>query len=118
MTYPNTQGDLQFARSVEQSLVEQLQASALKDDTQVIASVGDLHVRIAAAEALLAWAERSPAAAIEARLAAAEAAQRAGELQLTLTGRALPRPVVDAPALALAQVRRLGDHYLNGVSPS
>ena len=115
MAYPTTLADLQFARNAQQALVEHLQAGPLKDDTLAIASVGDLEVRIAAAEALLAWVERSPAAAIEAYLAAAEAAQRASELYVELSGRSLSRPVVEGQALTLAHLRRrLGDHYLNG----
>lgn len=115
MAYPTTQADLQFARNAQQSLVEYLQAGPLKDDTLTIAGVGDLEVRIAAAEALLAWAERSPAAILEAHLAAAEAAQRASELYVELSGRSLSRPVVEGQALPLAHLRRrLGDHYLNG----
>ncbi|MDD2055795.1 hypothetical protein NPS46_24890 [Pseudomonas putida] len=114
MTYPITQADLQFAHNARQALVEHLQAGPLHDDTLAIAGVGDLEVRIAAAEALLAWAERSPAAQIEARLAAAHAAQRAGELLLEFTGQTLLRPTVEGQVLPLAHLRRrLGDHYLN-----
>lgn len=115
MSYPITQADLQFARTAQQALVEHLQAGPLHNDTLAIAGVGDLEVRLAAAEALLAWAERSPAASIEARLAAAEAAQRASELLLEFTGLTLARPTVDGQAQPLAHLRRqLGDHYLNG----
>jgi hypothetical protein len=110
-----TQADLHFARGARQALIEHLRAGPLQNDTLAIASVGDLEVRIAAAEALLAWAEHSPAAAIEARLAAAEAARRAGELHVELGGRQLPRPAVEGQVPPLAHLRRrLGDHYLNG----
>lgn len=116
MTDSTTEVDLQFARNARQALAEHLHAGPLKNDTLAIAGVGDLEVRIAAAEALLAWADGSPAARIEAHLAAAEAAQRAAELQVEWSGRPLARPVAEVQGVPLAHLRRnLGNHYLNGV---
>lgn len=117
MSHTHTQADLLFARNAQNALVEHLQAGPWKDDTLTIASVGDLEVRIAAADALLARAERSPTAAAEARLAAAEAAHRANELHVDLTGRQVPRGLVEGEVVPLSQLRRrLGDYYLNGVA--
>lgn len=118
MPHSTSRADLQFAENALRALVEHLQAGTLKDDSLAIAAVGDLEVRIAAAQALLEWAERSPAAAIEARLAAAEAAHRGNELHLEWSGRVLDRPSVEGQSVPLAHLRRrLGDHYLNGVAP-
>ena len=109
--------DLQFAENTLRALVEHLQAGPLKNDSLAIAAVGDLEVRIAAAQALQDWAEHSPAAAIEARLAAAEAAQRGSELHLEWSGRALHRPSAEGRNEPPAHWRRrLGDHYLNGAA--
>ncbi|WP_065757708.1 hypothetical protein [Pseudomonas defluvii] len=117
MSHAHTLADLGFAQNVQRALVEHLQGSPLTDDTLTIASIGDLAVRIAAADALLAQAGRSSVEAASARLAAAEAAQRASELQVELTGRQTPRPSIEGDAVPLSQLRRrLGDHYLNGVA--
>ena len=117
MPNSTSRADLQFAENALRALVEHLQAGPLKDDSLAIAAVGDLEVRVAAAQALLEWAERSPAAAIEARLAAAEAAQRGSELHLEWSGRALHRPSAEGQPVPPAHLRRrLGDHYLNGAA--
>lgn len=117
MPHSTTRADLQFAENALRALVEHLQAGPLKDDSLAIAAVGDLEVRVAAAQALLDWAEDSPAAAIEARLAATEAAQRGSELHLEWSGRALLRPSAEGRNAPPAHLRRrLGDHYLNGAA--
>ena len=117
MPHSTTRADLQFAENALRALVEHLQAGQLKDDSLAIAAVGDLEVRVAAAQALLDWAEDSPAAAIEARLAATEAAQRGSELHLEWSGRVLLRRSAEGQTVPPAHLRRrLGDHYLNGAA--
>ncbi|TBU87166.1 hypothetical protein [Phytopseudomonas dryadis] len=119
MSDSHTLGDLLFARDALAALVEQLRAEALGEDALAIASVGRLQIRIDAADALLARAGRSSAAAVEARLAAAEAARLASELQVELLGQSLPRPSPAARETPLQHQRRqLGDHYLNGTAPA
>lgn len=117
MSDSHTLGDLVFARNALSALVEQLRADARTDDALVIASVGQVQIHIDAADALLARAGRSASARVEARLAAAEAARLASDLQVELSGQTLPRPTVAADEAPLHQQRRqLGDHYLNGTS--
>lgn len=119
MSHSHSQGrsDLAHARHVEVALLEYLRGQSARHEALVIAAVGDLRIRIDAADALLERADASQSAAIAFRLAAAEAARVAGQVYFELAGRSLPRPLPDSaePAL-LTQRRLLGDHYLNGAA--
>jgi hypothetical protein len=119
MSNVHSQGrsDLAHARHVEAALLEYLRGQSARHEALVIAAVGELRIRIDAADALLDRADQSQSAAIAFRLAAAEAARLSGHLYFELAGRSLPRPVPDnaEPAL-LTQRRLLGDHYLNGAA--
>ncbi|WP_437880475.1 hypothetical protein [Pseudomonas sp. LRF_L74] len=115
MSQAHTLADLVFARNTQSSLVEYLKSEARHDDPLVIAAIGDLQVRIDAADALLQRVARAPGAPVEARLASAEAARLASELHTELTGRQAARPLVEEQEAPLfSQRRALGDHYLNG----
>jgi hypothetical protein len=119
MSNSHSQGrsDLAHARHVEAALLDYLRGQSARHEALVVATVGDLRIRIDAANALLERANTSQSTAIAFRLAAAEAARVAGHAYFELAGRSLPRPLPDAaePAL-LTQRRLLGDHYLNGAA--
>ncbi|WP_277963655.1 hypothetical protein [Pseudomonas sp. RIT-To-2] len=104
--------DLLVARDAAASLAQHVKAIDLNQDPLVIAAIGDLQVRIEAAEALLQGvAEGSPTVVLQARLAARHAQARARELHLDLTGRVIDAGLPDEPLSTL--LRRLGDHHLN-----
>ncbi|WP_335944145.1 hypothetical protein [Pseudomonas sp. G166] len=109
--------DLAHARHTEAALIDYLRGQSARHEALVIAAVGELRIRIDAADALLEYADESQSAAIAFRLAAAEAARLSGHVYFELAGRSLPRPSPDnaEPAL-LTQRRLLGDHYLNGAA--
>lgn len=119
MSHSHSQGrsDLVHARHVEAALLDYLRGQSARHEALVVAAVGDLRIRIDAADALLERANASQSSAIAFRLAAAEAARVGAHLFFELAGRSLPRPLPDAaePAL-LTQRRLLGDHYLNGAA--
>ncbi|SFW21196.1 MULTISPECIES: hypothetical protein [Pseudomonas] len=109
--------DLAHARHVEVALIDYLRAQSARHEALVIAAVGELRIRIDAADALLEYADESQSAAIAFRLAAAEAARLAGDVYFELAGRSLPRPLPGSAEPALLNQRRLlGDHYLNGAA--
>jgi hypothetical protein len=109
--------DLAHARHVEAALLDYLRAQSARHEAQLIAAVGELRIRIDAADALLESADESQSAAIAFRLAAAEAARLSGHVYFELAGRNLPRPLPDNPEPALLTQRRLlGDHFLNGAA--
>lgn len=109
--------DLAHARHVEAALLDYLRAKSARHEALVIAAVGELRIRIDAADALLESADESQSAAIAFRLAAAEAARLSGHVYFELAGRNLPRPLPDNPEPALLTQRRLlGDHFLNGAA--
>jgi len=119
-THSHLQPDLTYARNTLAALVAYLRVQPAKDDALVIASIGDLQIRIDAADALAQRisGENAPAhAIIEARLAAAHAARLASTLHGELTGSDLPRQLSTEPETPLlTQRRQLGDYYLNGVA--
>ncbi|SDI71023.1 hypothetical protein [Pseudomonas panipatensis] len=114
-THAQGRADLAHARATEQVLIDYLSGQPSRHEPLVIAAVGELRIRIDAADALLAQVEETPAAAIAFRLAAAEAARLAERLAVELAGRSAPRPLPAAGEPPLLNLRRqLGDHYLNG----
>ncbi|MBB3105038.1 hypothetical protein [Azomonas macrocytogenes] len=118
-THSHSQPDLAYARNTLTALVEYLRTQPSRNDALVIASIGELQVRINAAESLQQRAGTSATAAIEARLAAVEAARLGSELQRRLTGNDLPhQPAGEPEPLLFEQQRKLGDHYLNAVAIS
>ncbi|OLU17179.1 hypothetical protein BVH01_11555 [Pseudomonas sp. PA1(2017)] len=119
MSTPHSQGqgDLAHARYAEASLLDYLRGQSARHEALVIAAVGELRIRIDAADALLEHAGTSQSAAIVFRLAAAEAARLAAQTHFELVGSSLPRPQPDSAEPALPTQRRLlGDHYLNGAA--
>ncbi|SCW29154.1 MULTISPECIES: hypothetical protein [unclassified Pseudomonas] len=109
--------DLAHARHVEVALIDYLRAQSARHEALVIAAVGELRIRIDAADALLEYADESQSAAIAFRLAAAEAVRLAGDVYFELAGRSLPRPLPHSAEPVLPTQRRLlGDHYLNGAA--
>lgn len=116
-THSQGRGDLAYARHVEVSLLDYLRGQSARHEALVIAAVGELRIRIDAADALLERAGASQSAAIAFRLAAAEAARLAGQTHFELASSSLPRPQPDSAEPALSTQRRLlGDHYLNGAA--
>lgn len=119
ISHAQGRGDLAHARHVEASLLDYLRGQSARHEALVIAAVGDLRIRIDAADALRARTDDSPAAAIAFRLAAAEAVRLAGQTHLELVGHGLPAPAPSEAEPALPTQRRLlGDHYLNGAAPA
>ncbi|KAB0562444.1 hypothetical protein F7R03_27980, partial [Pseudomonas palleroniana] len=56
--------DLAHARHVEAALLDYLRAQSARHEALVIAAVGELRIRIDAADALLEYADESQSAAI------------------------------------------------------
>ncbi|HEJ1053878.1 TPA: hypothetical protein SLP05_001408 [Pseudomonas putida] len=116
-THSQGRGDLAHARHVEAALLDYLRGQSARHEALVIAAVGELRIRIDAADALLARADASQSATIAFRLGAAEAARLAAQTHFELVGSSLPRPQPGSAEPALPTQRRLlGDHYLNGAA--
>ncbi|MDR6236912.1 hypothetical protein [Pseudomonas oryzihabitans] len=107
-----TQAELTFAEQVFEQLRQALPKSSRARDPLVIAAVGELQVRLAAARALqrASAADDGPVRQIQARLAADSARQLAAELQREwLGGAPSQRPLGAAPR---DLKRLLGEHHL------
>lgn len=63
-THSQGRGDLAHARHVEAALLDYLRGQSARHEALVIAAVGELRIRIDAADALLARADASQSAAI------------------------------------------------------
>lgn len=106
MSESHAQADLAHARGAADQLAAEVKCSGLNLDPLVIAAVGDLHVRLDAAQAL----QQEAADGLAARLAAAHALAQARELHVELTGQSLP---ISAPGERPSHLRRvLGEQYL------
>ena len=109
---PAIHAELAFADQVLADLREALPLDARARDPLVIAAVGDLQVRLAAARALQRphRSEDAPIRQIQARLAADHARQLAAELKREwLTDAPAPRQ----PGPSVRDLRRLlGEHHL------
>ncbi|KUM43625.1 hypothetical protein [Pseudomonas sp. EpS/L25] len=107
-----THAELTFAEGILAQLRAQLPQDSRARDPLVIAAVGDLQVRLAAARALTrdSTADHEPLRQIQARLAADHARQLADELQREwLAGAPAPR---QAGPTARDLRRLLGEHHL------
>ncbi|WP_312934328.1 hypothetical protein [Pseudomonas sp.] len=115
ITHAQGRSDLAHARHIEAALLDYLRGQSARHEALVIAAVGELRIRIDAADALQARADDSQPAAITFRLAAAEAARVATQTHFELAGHSLAQPVAGQAEPPLPTQRRLlGDHYLNG----
>lgn len=107
-----TREELAFAEQILQQLRHELPKDSRAQDPLVIAAVGDLQVRLAAARALqrASAAEDGPVRQIQARLAADSARQLAADLQREwLAETAVHRSSGPAPR---DLKRLLGEHHL------
>jgi len=107
-----THTELTFAERILAALRQELPRHPQARDPLVVAAVGDLQVRLAAARALqrASATEDGPVRQIQARLAADSARQLADELQREwLDGTPAPRSPGPAPR---ALKRLLGEHHL------
>lgn len=108
-----TQEELTFAEQVFQQLRQTLPAAARARDPLVIAAVGDLQVRLAAARALqrASAGEDGPVRQIQARLAADSARQLAADLQREWLADSAVQQRASGPAPRDLK-RLLGEHHL------
>ncbi|MDT3718197.1 hypothetical protein [Pseudomonas oryzihabitans] len=107
-----TREELAFAEQILQQLRDELPKDARAQDPLVIAAVGDLQVRLAAARALqrTSPAEDEPVRQIQVRLAADSARQLAADLQREwLAATVVHRSAGPAPR---DLKRLLGEHHL------
>ncbi|GAC1037718.1 hypothetical protein thsps117_24750 [Pseudomonas sp. No.117] len=107
-----TQAELTFAEQVFEQLRQALPKASRARDPLVIAAVGDLQVRLAAARALqrASAADDGPVRQIQARLAADSARQLAADLQREwLSDTVVQRSSGPAPR---DLKRLLGEHHL------
>lgn len=109
---PVTHEELTFAEHLLQQLRHELPKDSRAQDPLVIAAVGDLQVRLAAARALqrASAAEDGPVRQIQARLAADSARQLAADLQREWLAETVAHRSAGPASRDLK--RLLGEHHL------